>query len=271
MKALHVSLLLLSMLGASAPPDDVPPPVVEFLVVRQDATPAPVVAQPVLTPGLLDVVVCRAPCVVRAYPAGLVTITPEVVETGQIFRYRASYIDGATEKTWKGPCTVYLIECDAKSAKDGTVDIVATPFGFTKESDIATRSLKVDNQKKPKPPPDPIDPPKPVTKSFRVFFVYESAATMTKDQVGTMYAKSVADYLTAKTTPEGGAAGWRRYDKDTKADNDSPTMKALWAAIKPSLTAMPCLAIELNGKVEIVPLPTTPDEALTLLKKYGGP
>jgi hypothetical protein len=47
-------------------------------------------------------------------------------------------------------------------------------------------------------------------------------------------------------------------------------MNALWAAVKPKVTSTPCLAVEVNGKVEIVPLPATPAEAVAALKKYAG-
>ncbi len=125
----------------------------------------------------------------------------------------------------------------------------------------------------PTPPVPPLPPepptPQPVT-SFRVIFVHESGATLPAAQQSVMGAKSVRDYLNAKCTPEGGLPGWRQRDKDTDGSKDQPTMAALWAAVKPKLTAIPCIVVELNGKAEILPFPTNAADALTLLKKYGG-
>lgn len=117
----------------------------------------------------------------------------------------------------------------------------------------------------PKPPAPPT--PRPVT-SFRVLFVVESANTLTAAQHAVVYARSVRDYLGEATTPEGGRPGWRLFDKDADAGNEPPTVKALWAAVRPQVTAVPCVAIEVNGAVTIEPLPETPVAAVALFKKY---
>ena len=49
-----------------------------------------------------------------------------------------------------------------------------------------------------------------------------------------------------------------------------PTFAALWAAIKPAVTATPCVAIEVNGKVEILPLEATPAAQVAKFKTYTG-
>jgi hypothetical protein len=127
-------------------------------------------------------------------------------------------------------------------------------------------------------PPDPPAPPVPVT-SFRVVFVYESGTNLTAAQSAVIYGKAVEAYLNATCTKEGNLPGWRRYDKDTDAANEQPTMRALWAAVKPALTTVPCVVIEVNGKADILAIDKpdgkggrvtlTPAEALALLKKYA--
>jgi hypothetical protein len=121
----------------------------------------------------------------------------------------------------------------------------------------------------PEPKPPEPKPPAPVT-SFRVLYVVETGGTLTAAQNSTIYAKSVRDYLAASTTPEGGLPGFRVFDKDHEAGNEPPTVKALWAAVRPQVTAVPCVAIEVNGKVTIEPLPETPAAAVALFKKYRG-
>jgi hypothetical protein len=123
-------------------------------------------------------------------------------------------------------------------------------------------------QPAPKPKPDDVKPA-PVT-SFRVLFVVESAETLTAAQSSVIYGRAVSDYLTAKTTPEGGKPGWRRFEKDTEAADDTPTVKALWAAVRPQITAVPCVVIEVNGKATIEVLPATPEAAVKLFKSYAG-
>lgn len=112
-------------------------------------------------------------------------------------------------------------------------------------------------------PPDPT-PPQPVA-SFRVIVVYESADTLTAEQRGVVYGAAVEKFLTENCT--GGAGGWRRRDKDAPGDQDK-AMAALWDAVKPKVTATPCLAIAVNDKVTLEPLPATPAAAVELLKKY---
>jgi len=121
-------------------------------------------------------------------------------------------------------------------------------------------------------PPTPVPPtPVPVT-SFHVIFVFESGKTLTSAQLTTMDAKVTRDYLTANTTPEGGFSGWRKYDKDQVSTKDTPTIDAMWKATQPKVTAVPCVAIEANGKVDILPLEATPAAQVEVFKRYksGG-
>lgn len=118
------------------------------------------------------------------------------------------------------------------------------------------------------PTPDDTKPPVPVS-SFRVIFIKESGVTLDAAQTAIPGAKAVRDYLFSKTTRENGVTGWREYDPDTDATNDQPTMRAMWEQVKPKLTAIPCIAIEVNGNVEILPYPKNVAEALALIKKAG--
>lgn len=122
----------------------------------------------------------------------------------------------------------------------------------------------------PPKPPDPKPPvPVPVT-SFHVIFVYESGKTYTPQQISVMDSKATRDYLTANTTPEGNYAGFRKYDKDTDSSKDTSTINAMWQATKPLVTTVPCVAIEANTKVEIVPLAATPADMIAVFNKYLG-
>lgn len=120
-------------------------------------------------------------------------------------------------------------------------------------------------------PDDPPEPDEPVkVESFRVIFVKESGQTLSKEQSSIPAAKVIRDILNAKTTKEEGAPGWREYDPDFAAENEQPTMKALWAAVKPKLLPAPCMVVEVNGHATVMPFPANVDECVATLKKYGG-
>lgn len=121
----------------------------------------------------------------------------------------------------------------------------------------------------PPTPPDPPIPPGPVT-SFRVILVKESGSTLTAEQTAIAGSKVVRDYLTSRTTPEGGLAGWREYDPQQNVTNERVAMKALWAATKSSITTVPCLVVERNGKAEILSYPKNVADAIKTLKEFGG-
>jgi len=120
---------------------------------------------------------------------------------------------------------------------------------------------------RPDPAPTPI--PEPV-KSFRAIFVKESGQTLSSEQVAIPGAKEIRDFLNAKTTAEGNQPGWREFDPQQITDNEQPTMKALWSAVKPKLLPAPCLVLEVNGKATVMPFPATVAEAVETLKKHGG-
>lgn len=182
----------------------------------------------------------------------------------------------------------------AKSSS-GQVRVIALPdnrgfvFSLTEyafvefhltDSSLSTVSLRITANHGPQPPPGPVDPvapdpvnpedKKPHVSSFRVIFVKESGSTLSAAQTAIPGAKIVRDYLFAKTTRESSVTGWREYDPQTDVKNEQPTMKALWQSVQPKLTTIPCIVVEVNGKAEILPYPANVDEAMTLLKKYGG-
>ena len=155
---------------------------------------------------------------------------------------------------------------------EGTYRIIAR--GYDPTLGIAKQRLTI-VLGKPTPTPTPVPPkpddplPEPV-KSFRVIFVKESGSTLPSEQTAITGSKAVRDYLSAKTTPDGSLSGWREYDPQQNTSNEQPTLKSLWAAAKSSITAVPCIVVEVNGKVSILPYPKNTAEALKTLKDIGG-
>lgn len=164
-----------------------------------------------------------------------------------------------------------------KAKKSGVVELILYKQGVTTEDGLVRQTLTVMGQGPNPPPkpdpvvPDPIDPviPTPIS-SFRVIFVKESGATLNLQQSSIPSAKSIRDYLNAKTTKENGHVGWREYDPQQLVVNEQPTMMALWQTVKPQLLPAPCMVIEVNGHATVKPFPSNVDEALVVLKKAGG-
>ena len=119
------------------------------------------------------------------------------------------------------------------------------------------------------PGPAPSPTPEPV-KSFRVIFVKESGATLSGEQLAIPGAKDIREFLEAKTTQESDLPGWREFDPQQPTDNEQPTMKALWEAVKPKLIAPPCIVIEVNGHATVQAMPSTVAETVSLLKNAVG-
>jgi hypothetical protein len=268
----HGSYILLaaalSLCGGAEPPVRVP----DALPVPDPMPPAPrpVPGAPLtLTPGVWFVVDSDVPVIVLASPEGLVS----VAEDAGPLRFRGRFVEDPEKvvtKTFAGK-HIYTIEAKAS----GRCEVLVVPVGASKAADVIRRTVQVEAgdgpipPPKPKPDPKPDPKPEPVT-SFRVLFVYESGDTLTAAQQSVIYAKSVSDYLDGACTKEGTQPGWRRFDKDAAGANEPPVMRALWAAVKPKLTTVPCLVVEVNGKADILPLPATTAEAVALFKKYGG-
>lgn len=208
--------------------------------------------------------------IIRTFPYGLIDVE---ASAGPI-RVRGKFADGTGKIETREFRTAFVYFLT--SAKSGVVGVDLIPVGVVLENDIERHVLTVTDGTQPIPPPEPgpepepPTPPQPVT-SFRVIFVKESGDTLNPQQTAIPAAKAIRDYLIAKTTPEGGVAGWREYDPQQTTVNEQPTMRALWEAVKAKLLPAPCLVVEVNGHATVMPFPATVDETLATLRKYGGP
>lgn len=200
-----------------------------------------------------------------------------VVKPGSFFTgIKWDAADGAEPEAYSWPDSKGPVYVIVARGYLGTYSLQPIKNGATAADapvkDGAPLKIQIISGKGPKPPPDPDpkpdDPPKPqpVT-SFRVFLVYESAQTQTQAQTNVLFGSKVESWLNDNCT--GGKAGWRRRDKDADGDAD-PTMAALWKAVKEKATTVPFAAVEVNGKVEIIPLESTPDAMVEKLKTYRG-
>lgn len=193
--------------------------------------------------------------VIRVAPEGLLEF--EEVEAG-IHHWKSG---GIWKKHKTDKPTTYRFSAVGKGVAN--VEFFWAEGGAVKTKKIAIECL---GARPPPTPPDP-KPPEPV-KSFRVIFVYESADLLTTAQKGVVFGLSVETWLNANCTD--GKNGWRRRDKDATGGKDTEVMNALWAAVKPKVTVTPCVAVEVNGKVDLIPLESTPVLMVAKFNEYRG-
>lgn len=222
--------------------------------------------------GMLYVIESQTELFIEQVPEGIVEIEDNQTD-GESLRVNGVFADGPQKREWRTFKSnfVYILSSD----KPGKTELVMVPSGIKSRDEIVRQPLLITGEG-PRPPPDPgpepnPDPVPPVpTTSFRVIFVKESGVTLNAEQMAIPGAKAIRDYLTAKTTPEGGLAGWREYDPQQNVANEQSTMKALWTAVRPKITSVPAMVIEVNGNATVMPFPANVSEALETLKKSGG-
>lgn len=106
---------------------------------------------------------------------------------------------------------------------------------------------------------------------FRVLMVYESAdlSQLSESQKSVLYSAKIREYLNAHCSQgaDGKTPDYRIIDQDTDVSGDSGWWQE---AMKRERKSLPWLVIS-NGKTGFEgPLPKSVDEALVVLKKYGG-
>lgn len=260
------ALLLVASLPASEPAPNLPQPP---KIVASPAAPVaeqpklPVGAPVPLDPGkfvFLDVTGAQGPITWEFSTPGVIALLPDGATAVD---YYPGVKQGESTPAWHKAPTKSSVPC--LGVKQGAVTVSAWGVLDGRAKKLAALTLQVG----PAPPdePKPVEPkPQPVT-SFRVILGYESGQTMTQAQTNVLFGSVVETWLNENCT--GGKAGWRRRDKDSSGDAD-PTMAALWSAIKPQITAVPFAAVEVNGKVEIIPLEATPAAMVEKFKTYRG-
>lgn len=219
-------------------------------------------------------------------PAAVFLTAPKTVTVRLGEKILIEVKTSAKKVTWKTPIGVDTEAIDGGKrlacwAGEGTYRLLASiPRG---EDVLHSETILIVTGPRPpptppQPPPDPVPPtppqPVPVT-SFRVIFVTESAAQLTAQQTAVSGAKSVRDYLNARTTPDKMAngqswAGWREFDPQITAANEYPGIKGVWDAARPKITTIPCLVVQVNEKIDILPYPKNAAECLATLQAYGG-
>lgn len=185
------------------------PPQVRFPDGRQAPGPVPVNSA-TLTPDLYYVIDADIDGIVLARPSGLVRVTKE---SGPL-RLRGKFIDGTGKietRNYKGS-NLFMVD----AVGTGTVDLLFIPFGFKTESEIVSRTVRVDAGMGPQPPPEPDpdpkpkpdpDPAPPKAESVWVIVVEETSAR-TPDIARVLNDKAYWDTVTAR------GHKWRIYDRD---------------------------------------------------------
>lgn len=259
------AMAILLMAQSQAKADDKSP--IRLPAITQPAPlPQPVSGDVTIPADCWYVVESDVELLVFTSPGGSIKVTRETGPLKLLGKFVGEEAKGVQSKKYDAKHLV-LITAD----KPGRDELLLVPVGAKSEAEAKRVFLRVGTMPQP-PPIDPKPDVKPdvkpvVVNTFRVFVVYESSQTMTQAQTNVVYGGEVEAYLNAKCT--GGKTGWRRRDKDANGDEDQ-AMAALWAAVKPAVTSTPCFAVEINGKVEIIPVEPTQAEMIAKLKTYRG-
>lgn len=156
---------------------------------------------------------------------------------------------------------------------EGTTTVKALGIVNGKARTLFKKVFVVGKMPQPPPEPKPDDPepkppePKPAVESFRVIIGFESGVVVPPNVISVAHGKVVEEWLTANCT--GGKAGWRRRDQNLGSEND-PKMASLWNAVKDAKPTPPFFAVEVNGKVEVIPFEKTPEAMVAKLNTYRG-
>lgn len=218
----------------------------------------------------------------------IITLKADGVDPAAAVRWRydatkLSVIPGATDDTLyvAGPPGDYTIEIETLLWVDK-----AKPKWESSQLILTIIDSKPPQPVPPGPGPKPDDPPAPkpddpkapfagMTDGLRMLIVEESAdrSKMPAEQQRILFSKVFRDYLRSKSPmgPDGKTYEFRIWDKDTDPSADGKTWQdALKRAKATKDFKTPWIMVG-NGKDGWEgPLPVKFDEALALVKKYGG-
>ncbi len=246
------STITLPVLPGPSIPNPMPPP--QDSMVR-------------LAPDVLYVIQSESACLLFSSPGGAITISRD---EGPI-RIKGVFADGKGVRETRNYKSKYVYTVEAVT--EGKDELIILPLGAKSESEAKRVTFLVGQLPIPPPnpddvkPPPPPPPPPPEVKSFRVILGYDALKTYPQAVINVLYGNVVEEYLTKSCT--GGKNGWRRRDIKAEGDTD-PMMTALWKAVQANMTTAPFVAVEVNGKVEIIPFEATPAAMVTKLKTYNG-
>jgi hypothetical protein len=134
----------------------------------------------------------------------------------------------------------------------------------------------------PVPPPDPVAPAPIPEPGFRCLIVVETSdlSRMPAGVLNAIHATAVRKYLNEKCVrgPDGKTPEWRYFDKDVSLQFESQTWKSAMAREKQLYTkdaqgrdVPQAWCVISNGATGFEgPVPSSPDDFLALLRKYGG-
>lgn len=261
----------------TVPVTPAPPRIIfPLLPPASDPVPIPPVpadpeAVPKLAYGQIYVVQSDTPFVLLASPQKLVAIDPQ---PGPI-TVRGVFADGngkVETRTFKAAHVAFV---DAVEKAAGRVELIAIPVGLQNESDITRQLLDIMG---PRPPPGPtpipdVNPPAPT--GFRVLFIYNTTANLTREQYNTLFSTKIVEYLNSHCVKGGpqNLPEWRKWSPTiTITDQESKTMRDLWNSVDHAKIAdkLPQIVIAVNGEAQTFPLPATEADTLALLRSKGG-
>lgn len=211
------------------------------------------------------------PAEVKGAPGSWVIIAPEKVDGGKPkWRIDAGLQEVRLDLLLPPETLATLRGKVVTATKPGRYKVEAWNAKGDVASDIATVWVVIGepgpDPKPPDPDPKPPDPKPVVPVGFRVLLIHEA-----QDKSPSHFdARSVKQYLDAKTVKDAGHPSWRRLDKDQTGANLPTELRLLWEAAKPKVTSLPAVVIAVNSQVTIHALPADEAGLMALLRSKGG-
>jgi hypothetical protein len=224
-------------------------------------------AVPKLAYGQIYVVQSDVEFTLLASPEKLVTITPVA---GPV-TVRGVFADGngkVETRTFKAPFVAFV---DANEGASGRVELL----GVIDRSNITRQLIDIGAGPRPPPLPPPGPGPTPAPTGFRVLFIYNSTANLSREQYNILFSTKIVDYLNTHCVKAGpqNIPEWRKWSpKVNVTEKESKTMVDLWNSIDHAKIAdkLPQIVIAVNGQAETFALPATEADTIALLKTKGG-
>lgn len=210
---------------------------------------------------------------VRGEPGAWIVVVPEKKDGGRVkWRVGPGLSRVPIDQLFPGQESAGVVV----QGQRGTYEVWAWCAKGDVASELAVCRVVIGDVPPVPPGPVPPVPPGPVPPipgdGLAVLIVYESAelAKLPEAQRGVIFGATVRDYLNRKCAPDPAVASWKRFriwDKDL----DLAAEHQLWRdAMARPRKSVPWIVVS-NGKAGFEgPLPATVDEAMKLLRQFGG-
>lgn len=279
MKLMILQFAVMLLLSNSVTSDETSPIVLPINPVLVEPSPQPKPIDPT-APTVISEVKQNEMYVVESSVKLLTLTSPQNVllceEAEGPIKVRSRFSDGNGSfetRTYSSKFIYFFTASDT----GGKTELILIPVGVSVETDIVRQLLTVQGLR-PNPPPDPVDPVTPdpvvpdpvdpiVTPSKIKVVVIEDTTSRTQAQINILDGYVLRDYVRSHCSVTDGEPDFRKLSVLQDVSKEPDWIKTAFAEPRSSL---PFIVVSNGTSGAALPLPSTLEETMTLLKKYGG-